>query len=275
MARRLLSPFQQILTGATAPLRGLAILRRNFRQLGGLCILPVIITLFTMGSALACVIYGISNVDIFALADNWIPTYFTGVVNFLGKLVLILVAILLSYLVFTPIGLALATPINDVISARTEKFLLGEKYEPLPGLTIWKGLLHTCQHLSITLTIGIPLAILAIIPFINVAFVWLDILFASLVLSLEFIDIPLSKRVFKYFQKWVYLKNHFFYFLGFGIVCFLIMTLPLINLALMPLSIIGGTWLYLKIEGKLGGTLLPDDTNGRIGDGAEPENTTP
>jgi len=251
MARRLLSPFQQILTGATAPLRGLAILRRNSKQLGGLCVLPVIITLFTFGIAWAGAFYAITNIDISALAGNWIPSYLTTVVDFIGKLLLIVVVILFSYLIFTPIGLALATPITDVISARTEKILLGKYYEPLPGLTLWKGLLHTCQHLAITLSIGIPLAILAIIPFINIAFVWLDILFVSLVLSLEFMDIPLSKRVFRYFQKWLYLKNHFFYFFGFGVVCFLMMTVPLVNLALMPLNIIGGTWLYLKMEGKL------------------------
>jgi len=251
MARRLLSPFQQILIGASAPLRGLAILRSNFRQLGGLCILPMFITLITLGFVIASVIYGISNIDISDLAPNWMPGFLAGVMNFIGKILLIVAVILFSYLIFTPIGLALATPINDVVSARTEKILLGEKYEPLTGLTIWKGLLHTCQHLSLTLSIGIPLAILAIIPFINVAFVWFNLLFASLVLSLEFIDIPLSKRVFRYFQKWGYLKNRFFYFFGFGVVCFLMMTIPIMNLALMPLSIIGGTWLYLKMEGKL------------------------
>jgi CysZ protein len=251
MGRRLLSPFQQILIGAAAPLRGLAILKKNFRQLGGLCVLPVIITLFTLGCVIAGVSYGITNIDISALTPNWMPGFLAGVINFIGKLLLIVVLILSSYLVCTPIGLALATPINDVISARTEKILLGEKYESMPGLTLWKGLLHTCQHLTLTLSIGIPLAILAIIPFINVAFVWIDILFASLVLSLEFMDIPLSKRVFRYFQKWGYLKNHFFYLFGFGVVCFLMMTIPIVNLALMPLNIIGGTWLYLKREGKL------------------------
>ncbi|MDA0837783.1 MAG: EI24 domain-containing protein [Planctomycetota bacterium] len=251
MAPRFLSPFHQVLFGAAAPLRGLAILKSNFRQLGGLCVLPVIITLITLGFVIAGVVHGISNIDISALAGNWIPSFLAGIVNFIGKLLLIVVLFLFSYLIFTPIGLALATPINDVISARTEKILLGKNYGPLPGLTIWKGLLHTCQHLTITLSIGIPLAILAITPFINIAFVWFNILFALLVLSLELVDIPLSKRVFRYFQKWAYLKNHFFYFLGFGAVCFLMMTIPIVNLALMPLNIIGGTWLYLKMEGKL------------------------
>jgi len=244
--------FKEVLIGAAAPFRGLDLLFGNLRQLGPLSVLPALITAAVILVGFGLGVWGAVQIEVSGHAPACLPQFLAAAFDWLVRVLLILLLLVVCYLIFTPVGLALATPFNDFLSARVEQILLGSDYVEFPGLTIWQGLLHTCQHLAVTLVIGIPLAVLAFIPFIGILFVAPEAIFASLVLSLEFMDVPLSKRLGRYRQKWTFVRRYPGASLGFGFVTLCFLAVPIVNMFLMPLSIIGGTWLYLKLEGALG-----------------------
>lgn len=242
---------KEVFIGAAAPFRGLDLLFGNLRQLGPLSVVPALITAAAILLGFALGTWGALHIELSGYAPAWMPQFLVAATDWLVRVVLILLLLIVCYLIFTPVGLALATPFNDFLSARVERILLKADYVEYPGLTIWQGLLHTCQHLAVTLVIGIPLAVLAFVPFIGVLFVVPEAIFASLVLSLEFLDVPLSKRLDRYRQKWAFVRRYPGAGLGFGFVTLCFLAVPIVNLFLMPLSIIGGTWLYLKLDGGL------------------------
>ena len=241
----------QFLLGLSSPFRGIGILRGNFRKLAALTVLPVFVASLVMAAAFLLGVWGASLVDVTGFAPAWLPQWLAAAANWLVCLLLVVMLVAICYLVFTPVGLALASPILDPLSARVERILLKEGYDGLPGLSIPDGVIHATQHLLFTLVVGVPLALLAIFPFIGILFVVPQMVFASLVLSLEFMDFPLSRRIDTYFRKWGFVKRFPAACLAFGGVNLAILAIPIINMALMPLSVIGGTWLYLKLEGRL------------------------
>jgi CysZ protein len=72
--------------------------------------------------------------------------------------------------------------------------------------------------------------------------------FTALFLSREMMDGPMSRRRYRFRRKLRIVRSQLPLMLGFGMACAGLLWVPLLNFVFMPVSIVGGTLLFLTIE---------------------------
>jgi uncharacterized protein involved in cysteine biosynthesis len=68
----------------------------------------------------------------------------------------------------------------------------------------------------------------------------------SLITTLTFISYPQSRRQLGLIQCLAWMRKNLFASLGFGLATMILFGIPVVNAFALPLSVVGGTLLYLE-----------------------------
>ncbi|PEN13141.1 hypothetical protein CRI94_10870 [Longibacter salinarum] len=244
----------QWMRGLSLPFRSVALLWRH-RSLWNWAAAPAIIgiLLFT-GVAVAAVAY---SDDLLALW--WTQPTSEGLwggILLLGWIILYVILMLLgvagAYLTALLLGGIVASPFNDALSIRAEDILTGDSPSP-DEVSMWTGLgrslVSTTAVTVVYVLCAVPVLALNIIPWIGppVAAV-LHAGLAAFFLGLEYADVALARYGLRWKEKLDLLNRHRPLALGFGLSTSLLFWIPLLNLVVMPVAVVGGTALGLALH---------------------------
>ena len=193
--------------------------------------------------------------------DGWVaglPEWAQGIAALLNVLLIVALFLLIGF-VLVRFGVVLGSPFYGKLSELLEQQLSGHA-PPAEPLTIagiardlsralafeLKKLLLSLAGLGAVLVLGlVPLAgpTLAII---------LQIAVSALIACLDFLDGPLERRRLRFRSKLNAIRRGLPATVGFGLVCFALVSIPLLNLLCIPVCVAAGTLLFCeRIQTKL------------------------
>jgi len=163
-----------------------------------------------------------------------------------------LTIVLIVFFTFTLVANLISAPFNSYLSASVEKKLTGSVPENLVTESIWKTVVRTVGA-EIRKTIYfllwlIPLALLTVIPVINVVAPFAWFLFAAWSFSIEYTDSPLGNRGMLFEEVRAYNRNNRMRSLGLGTGVFVMTSIPFLNFLAMPVAVCAATKMTIKIS---------------------------
>jgi CysZ protein len=110
---------------------------------------------------------------------------------------------------------------------------------------IWRAILYELKKLFVGLLLGIPLLLLNFLPGIGTAIATIgSITLATTLVCMDFLDPPLERRRLSFRQKLGLAYGNLPATATFGILCFGLVSIPLINLLAIPVCITAGTLFF-------------------------------
>ena len=239
----------QFLAGFGYPFRALGVIRRG-HGLWVFVVVPILINLI-VGSALyaGLLVAGMMWVDSSVAA---LPDWAGGVAWLLRGLLAIGLLVVIGYLLVR-FGVIFGAPFYGQLSERIEHHLTGSA-PPASALTlggvaydIWRALLYEFKKLLLALGFGLPLLLIGFIPVIGqIVLIAGQIVLGAWITCLDFLDSPLERRRMRFREK-LGLVWHGLPLTGsFGLICFGLMSIPLVNLLAMPVCVAAGALLYCE-----------------------------
>lgn len=239
MPSTLVSKFNEFFTGATIPLRALILILHHPKLLS-LSLAPILITILVFALMIYLMLTGV-----WSLAHS---SYLAFVGDYSGVAFAVLSLLVISALGFFSVSLLTflmslcASPFNDVLAEKTEiKIGLTDAPSWTAGRfirTLWIDLRKSVVSIFSAVVFGLGM----LVPVANILF------FVGLALlnTFTFITYPQSRRQQGLIQSLVWIRSNFFLSLGFGIVTLLLFSIPVVDLLILPISVVGGTMLYAE-----------------------------
>lgn len=173
-----------------------------------------------------------------------------GFLSFVLTPLLYLLGLLAGAWLFGLLAVLLASPLlGDLSLAVEEQIAPGSAPKPLDFLP---GLAHAVRRELRKLAYHLPrligVAILSVIPGINVLAPLLWLLFGAWTLAVQFADYPAENRNLPFVETLQRLRRRRWAALGFGACATLALAIPLLNFLLVPVAVVGGTLLWLRSE---------------------------
>lgn len=178
---------------------------------------------------------------------QWLQNTFTYIIEPFRWLLWILFALtflLIMIYGFTIIANIIGAPFNDLLSAKVEQYLTGEKPEEASDSLIgavWPAISSELQKATYFLTRGLPLLLLFIIPGINVIAPLAWGLYSAWVLANEYVEYPMGLQGIRFKEQRKFLKRRRLSTFGFGGGVMLMMAVPILNFVAMPTAVTGAT----------------------------------
>ncbi len=146
----------------------------------------------------------------------------------------------------------LAMPFHEELSQRVEWAVTGQRYRPTWAQWFAEGawgLVHGALTFGVWLAAMLASLLLQLIPVIGSVLGFLLGAFASaFLISRETLDGPMARRRFGYGRKLRVIKNNPAVSLTHGAWTALFMWIPIVNVAVLPFAVVGGTLLFLRLE---------------------------
>lgn len=238
-----------IVTGFKYPFKGLKFILQN-KKLWNLAIIPVIINILLFSIFFYFTITSFSGWLASILSSVW---YLQVLYYLILVISVVLLFVIIIYL-FTAVTNLIAGPFNDVLSEKTEMIVSKSKEEKFSFkffvFDIFITVGQETKKISLFVFIQIGLFFLNFIPVLgNILFTFFSLIMTAWLLAFEFIDYPLARKHWDFFQKkqFILSKNKFFT-LGFGLAVAVLLFIPFLNLVLIPCCVVGGTLLYLDLK---------------------------
>lgn len=163
-----------------------------------------------------------------------------------------LIVLLNSVISFLIIGNIITSPFYEIISQKVELIYLKNDLLQNVELSFLKDLKRVIvEEIKKSLFFafwGIFFFVLSYIPIINIVSIPLGTIFTTLFLGLSYLDIPMERRKFLFKQKKELFLYNKFIMLGFGTAITLSLMIPIFNLIIPTIAVIGGTLLFTDIE---------------------------
>ncbi len=232
-----MSFFSELWLGASLPLRALRLLAKT-PKLWLWALIPIAATL----TIYALLLQTLSQWFFPAAIPD--PTFWQK----LAQVGFWVVGLTLAALTFSALAQLLSTPVNDLLAESTERYTTPPLDTPpgggLSGFArrIWLDLLRSLLALVLTVLV----AILGLIPL----GIHLPVLFLiqAQIVTFNALAFPMTRRQQTVRATLRLQAKHWGAGLGFGGVILLIMPVPILNLLVVPLSVMGGTLLFGAIQ---------------------------
>ncbi len=181
---------------------------------------------------------------------SWMPDWLqTGVLWILRPLFAVLI-IIATYYSFTVIANLIAAPFNSMLAYKVEQHLRGGAIDQVDDQSVTSVMGRTIssetKKIAHMLKWLIVLLIMTIIPVINVVAPFAWILYGIWMLSLEYMDYPMSNHDMFFKDEVSLLKKNRFLSLGFGSGVMLMTLIPIVNFFAMPVSVASSTALWVE-----------------------------
>jgi len=258
MTRSLFAAMGGLLAGATYPFRALNAFRRSPRLLQYLLV-PIAVNalvglalyfglLLPSWQAIAGLLLSLDRWVDGAIADlpRWLQVVDYAIVA-LGWLLRILLAVGLSLVVsflLLQFGTLLGAPWYGQLSEQIERYRLGRAEVVEVGIVrdLWRALLFELKKLLLWAAIALPLLVLNVIPGVGplaISLSWIAL--AALIACLDFLDGPAERRRFPFRRKLAIVLGALPASASFSAVCWLLISIPLLNFATIPVCVAAGT----------------------------------
>jgi CysZ protein len=147
-----------------------------------------------------------------------------------------------------------AAPFNDMLSEAIEEREAGRAPLPFSFLRLVRELVQSVGLAAFRLALYVlivgPLWLLSwLLPGVGQVLylaVWLT--FTAAYFALDYVDWPATRRGLSLRERFGLLRAYPLRMLGFGFAVWACLFVPLLNLVFMPLSVAGGTLLFLDLE---------------------------
>ena len=236
-----------LLSGMTYPFRAVVALSRT-PGLWGYIAIPIVVNLI-VGAALylGLLLAGLRAID--ALTGDLLA--WSGVVGFLLRVLLVIGLLLLIGFILVRFGVVLGSPWYSKLSERLEASRTGQA---LPresrGLIklprdIGRALAFEVKKLMLVVAVGLALLLLNFIPVAGSLIAAVGgIALGTTIACLDFLDPPLDRRGFSFRGELRVIRRGLPATAGFGLVCFGLVSVPLLNLVTIPLCVAAGTLFF-------------------------------
>ncbi len=254
-----------LLAGFTYPLRAFTLLWQT-PKLWGYVLVPVVLNfLIGIGLYLGLLFPSLSGIDVLvadlsvrfdALIASW-PAWLSFLsvltVGFGWLLRILLVAgfLLVIGFLLVQFGVILGSPWYGELSQQLELLRNGQlpAEEPMSLASILRDIKRAIafelRKLQILLSAGIPLLLLNFVPGVGSIFGSLGgVALGATLVCLDFLDAPLERRRRPFQEKLEIIRESFPASGSFGLVCFGLVSIPLLNLLAIPLCVTAGTLFF-------------------------------
>ncbi len=177
--------------------------------------------------------------------------YFPEWASFLYWLIWLIAFIIVLFLVlysFTLIANLIAAPFNALLSIKVEQVLTGKApvSQVSPWLILPRALWREVSKLLYVLPRLLVLIIITIIPLINTVSPILWVLFGAWMMSIQYTDYGADNNDVTFADLKERLGRRRFQAVMFGLPAYLLLTVPFVNLILMPVGVAGGTRFWVE-----------------------------
>jgi CysZ protein len=254
-----------LLAGFTYPLRAFTLLSQT-PKLWGYVLVPVVLNfIIGIGLYLGLLFPSLSGIDLLvadlslrfhtliASLPAWLSFLAVLTVAFGWLLRILLVAGLLLIIGFLLVqfGVILGSPWYGQLSAQLELLRNGQLpvEEPMNLSSIFqdikRAIAFELRKLQILLSFGIPLLILNFLPGVGSLLGSLGgVVLGTTLVCLDFLDAPLERRRRPFQEKLEIIREGLPASGSFGLVCFGLVSIPLLNLLAIPLCVTAGTLFF-------------------------------
>lgn len=206
-------------------------------------IIPLMINILLFGGA---IYFGYS--EFIGLVNDYLPAEngWLGWLRWIIIPVFFIAALIIVFFTFGMLANLIGSPFNSLLAAAVEKHLTGSLPE---SNSDWKAIVKSfipimfaeLKKMAYYLLLTIPFLILFIIPVVNIVAPFLWILVVAWVMSVQYIDYPLSNRNIDFSELRRRLRQRRFMAFGFGGSVMFAMSIPVLNFLVMPTAVAGAT----------------------------------
>lgn len=244
-----------VLAGATYPFRALFVLQRS-PHLWSCILLPVLLNIVIGGVLYVSLLlpgWKVINQG-WQLASRWFvgfPTWVIAISNVVDDVLRAVLAVLLfivTGLLLVQFGAILGAPWYGNLAEQVERIHMGSL--PVTGMPtlsralqdIWRALAFQGKKLLLAIGLGLPLLLLNFLPGLGNGIASVGgIALAATLVCLDFLDPPLERRRLSFRTKLQLFLQTLPASASFGLACLGLVSVPLLNLLMVPLCIIAGT----------------------------------
>jgi CysZ protein len=257
----MLKPLTNPLISTTYPLRALQVFQAN-PPLRKYLVLPLGINV-VVGLALygLLLIPGWERIDrlldgINQRWDQWVETLpaaweFLAVIAIvataIAKIILVVGLLLLVGFVLVQCGTVLGAPWYGQLSERMERLRTGRVEVVEVGILrdVGRAIAFELKKLTLAIPLGFLCFVLHFFPGVgSLLATILGLSLATTLICLDFLDPPLERRRMQFRRKLGLVLRHLPTTAPFGLVCLALVSVPVLNLVMVPLCIAAGTLLY-------------------------------
>ena len=219
--------------------KGLKLLASS--QLRSFIIIPILINVVLYSVALLLGYYYISD-----LINQFIPGWLHWLSWVLWPLFFISFFIA-GFFTFTVLANLLAAPFYGKLSAKTLVLINGEAKE-IEEQSLVKVMFAELKRAGYLLSRALPLLVLSFIPGVNVLAPFLWALFGAWGMALEYMAYPLENAGVLFSEQKQLVKSIRIGALSFGGVAVMGLTIPVVNIIIGPVAVIGATLYFNDVR---------------------------
>lgn len=239
-----------LITGFTYPFRALAMINRT-RSLWRYVVIPILINIVVGVLVYAGLLFAGFRAIGTTTAD--LPVAFQVILQILLGIGLL---IILGFLLVR-FGVVLGSPWYGQLSEHLEQVYTGRKLPEEPAgvhtiaRDIGRALLYELKKLVLVIAVGLPLLLLNFLPgFGSLLATVGGVALGVTIACLDFLDPPLERRRLRFRDKLGVIRRTLPTSASFGLICFGLITIPLLNLFSIPLCITAGTLFFCDQVGE-------------------------
>jgi CysZ protein len=238
----------ELLAGVLYPFRALGTLRRH-RSLWKYVLVPLLINL-----VVGIVLY----TWLLLTGFQWIDATLAGmprwveVIEVILQALLVVALLIISGFVTLQFGVILGAPWYGQLAEKLEQIYSGRNLEqPLTPLNIARDVGHALgfevKKLLLLLVIGLPLLLLNFVPPVGSVISTVGgITLGATIVCLDCLDPSLSRRRLRFRKKLGIIRRNLPASGSFALVCFGLVSIPLLNLLTIPLCITAGALFFCE-----------------------------
>ena len=178
---------------------------------------------------------------------GWFPDWMSAIYWVVWIIALLVVLVLVLYL-FTFIANLIAAPFNAILSMKVEERLTGAP--PVSHVSAWLVLPRTVVREVMKLLYVTPrlllLLVLTLIPVVNTISPLLWIYFGAWMMAIQYTDYGADNNDVSFGELKKRLGSCRMEAVMFGLPAYLLLTVPVVNLILMPVGVAGGTRFWVE-----------------------------
>tara|TARA_B100000676_G_scaffold312396_1_gene386388 strand:- start:1723 stop:2454 length:732 start_codon:yes stop_codon:yes gene_type:complete len=229
-------------SGAIFMLRGLSLIARP--SVRKFVVIPLAINIVLFGSLIW---FGADQFD--AMMDRLLPPDW-ALLRYLLWPIFAVSVLVLGFYTFTLIGNLVAAPFNGMLAEAVERELTGRPVDGPTGLKsiakdVASSLASEVRKLAYVLKFMVPLALLFLIPVINLAAPFLWLAFSAWMLAISYADFPMGNHGLRFHEIRARLSERRLLTLGFGGAVMVGIMIPFLNLLMIPAAVAGATAMWV------------------------------